>query len=88
MASATSVRFSPSGVSSKAQAITSAIGNPITIASTIKSHGPIGNFKKRKDLRRDLDQQPANDCVSDRDLVNIAPLQFGEEVAKVHCSLF
>ena len=48
------------------------------IASTIEPHRPIRNFEEWKNLRRDLNQQPAYDGVCNRDLVNIAPLQFGE----------
>ena len=35
--------------------------------------GPIRNLEKRKDLRGDLHQQPCDDCVGDRDLVDVAP---------------
>ena len=45
-----------------------------------KPHRPIRNFEERKNLRRDLNHQPADDRVRDRDLVNIAPLQLGEEI--------
>jgi hypothetical protein len=38
----------------------------------------------RENLCRDLDQKPRNYGVSDRNLVNIAPFQFGEEIARVH----
>jgi hypothetical protein len=31
-----------------------------------------------------LDEQPANYRISDPNIVNVAPLQFGEEVAKIH----
>ncbi len=41
---------------------------------------PVWNFEKWKDLRRDLNQQPRHDGIGDRDLVNVAALQFGEEV--------
>src|SRR4029434_7314476 len=44
-----------------------------------ESHCPIRNFEKWKDLRYDLNQQPADDRIGDGDLVNIAPLQFVEE---------
>jgi hypothetical protein len=42
------------------------------------------DFKKRKDLRRDLNQQPRHDRVSNRHLVDMAPLQLSEEVFRVH----
>src|SRR6266496_1576605 len=51
-----------------------------------KTHCPIRNFEERKDLTRDLHQQPCDDCVGDRDLVNVAPLQFAEEILRIHCS--
>ena len=44
-----------------------------------ESHCPIRNFEKWKDLRCDLNQQPADDPIGDSDLVNIAPPQFVEE---------
>ena len=43
----------------------------------ISSHG--------KSRSRDLNQQPGDDCVGDRHLVDVAPLQLGEEVALAHC---
>jgi hypothetical protein len=35
-------------------------------------------------LGRNLNQQPCDDCVSDRNFVNIASLQLGEEVFWIH----
>src|SRR5213596_30333 len=49
-----------------------------------KSDDPVRNLKKRENLRRDLDKQPSNNPVSNRDLVNIAPLQFSEEIPEIH----
>src|SRR5206468_3374916 len=49
-----------------------------------KPHGPIRNFKERKNLAGDLHQQPRDDCVSNRNLVNVASLQLGEELIRVH----
>ena len=40
---------------------------------------PVWNLKKWKNLRRYLQEQPCDDRVGDRDFVNVAPLQFGEE---------
>ena len=40
---------------------------------------PIRDFQDRKDLRRDLDDEPAHHCVSDGSAIDLAPLQFGEE---------
>jgi hypothetical protein len=45
-----------------------------------KADGPVWNFKKWKDLRRNLHQQPCDDCVRDRNFVHVAPLQLGEDV--------
>ena len=50
------------------------------IASTINLHGPIRNFKDWKNLCRDLDQQPADDRICYRYLVNVAPLQLSEKL--------
>ena len=41
-------------------------------------------MKRRHHRRRDLHDQPANDRIGDRDLVNIAPLQLGEEAGDFH----
>src|SRR5438128_1469029 len=49
-----------------------------------KTHSPIRNFEERKNLTRNLHQQPRHDTVSNRNLVNVAPLQLGEEVIWVH----
>ncbi len=49
-----------------------------------KAHSPVRHFKKREDLCRDLNEQPRGHYVSARDLVNIAPLQLGKEIAQVH----
>ena len=46
-----------------------------------QAHHPIRNFEKRKNLGSDLDHQPADHRVRDRDFVNVAPLQLGEEIA-------
>src|SRR5262245_43918713 len=50
-----------------------------------EANRPVRNLKKWKDLRRDLQQKPGDDCVGDRNLVNIASLQLCEEVVlQVH----
>src|SRR5438552_15859618 len=49
-----------------------------------KTHGPIRNFEERKNLTGDLHQEPCDDCVGDRDFVNVAPLQLTEELAEFH----
>src|SRR5207249_2441914 len=48
---------------------------------------PVWNLKERENLRRYLHQQPCDDCVGDRDLINIAPLQLSKEVLWVHSEL-
>src|SRR5882724_1901830 len=45
---------------------------------------PIWNLEEREDLRRYLHQQPCDDRVGDRNLVNVAPLQLSEEVLWIH----
>src|SRR5947207_10353752 len=44
-------------------------------------HHPRGRFKSWKKNRRRLNEQPGNNRVGDRNLVNVAPLQLGKEVA-------
>jgi len=45
---------------------------------------PVGNVEEGKNLGRDLDQDPAHDGVSNRDAVNVPPLQFPQEPAPIH----
>src|SRR5207253_10980748 len=52
-----------------------------------QADAPTRNFKEGKDLRRYLNQQPADNDVGDGNLVNVAPLQLGEEVVDLHCEL-
>jgi hypothetical protein len=40
--------------------------------------------QKREDLRRKLREKPSDDSVSDRSAINIAPLEFSEDVLCVH----
>ena len=47
-------------------------------------HHPTRSFEGREQDRSCLDEQPRDDSVRDRDLVNAAPLQLGEEVIWVH----
>jgi hypothetical protein len=67
------VRFKPCGVSSNAHARMSAMGKPIA-SNNNQTDRPIRNFKKRKDLRRNLDEQRGDNALGDRNFVNIAPL--------------
>src|SRR5205085_1116019 len=49
-----------------------------------QSNDPVRNVEDWKNLRDSLRERPAGDNVSDRDLVNIAPLQLGEKIPAVH----
>jgi hypothetical protein len=42
-------------------------------------HRPTRDLKERENLRRDLDEQPRHNRISDGNLVDVAPLQLGEE---------
>src|SRR5262249_50090477 len=44
------------------------------------------DIEKRKNLARDLHQQPGHHAVSDRNFVDVASLQFAEEFSCVHCA--
>src|SRR5438270_7504324 len=45
---------------------------------------PVWNIEKRKDLRRDLDEQPSRHDIGDCNAVNTAPFQFAEKSARIH----
>src|SRR5204863_9408468 len=47
-------------------------------------HDPIWNLQEWEDLRSNLDQQPADNRVSDSHLVNVPPLQLPEEILRIH----
>src|SRR5205809_1656885 len=49
-----------------------------------KPDRPIRNLEERKNLRGDLDQEPGDNRVSNCNPVDVAPLQLGEKVARVH----
>src|SRR5207249_4882194 len=51
-----------------------------------QSNDPVRNIEDRKNLRDSLRERPAGDDVSDRNLVNVAPLQLPEEVMDIHFS--
>ena len=76
-----SVRFNPCGVSSKAQANTSASGNPrnTSVVTTFSIH--VGAPKSGNSDRGDLDRHPAGRTVGNADPDDIAPLQLGPETA-------
>src|SRR5713101_46442 len=50
-----------------------------------ESNDPARNLEERKNLRRDLDQKPGDNSVGNCDSVDVAPLQLGEKLARVHC---
>ena len=45
-----------------------------------QTNDPVWNFEERKNLRRNLSNDPAHNRVRDRDLVNVAPPQLSEEI--------
>src|SRR2546423_6572952 len=49
-----------------------------------KPNRPIRHIEHGKDLRNTLRQRPPRDRIRDRDFVNIAPLQLGEEIVDLH----
>src|SRR5438477_3089626 len=49
-----------------------------------QSDDPVWNIEKRKDLRRDLDEQPSRHDIGDCNAVNTAPFQFAEKSARIH----
>src|SRR6266536_1813397 len=49
-----------------------------------QSNDPVRNVEDRKNLRDALREGPTRDDVRDRDLVNVAPLQLGEEFVDLH----
>lgn len=51
---------------------------------TTKRTAGIRNFKKWKDLRCELREEPCDDSVGDRCAVNVAPLQLGQNVLRIH----
>src|SRR6266542_3182727 len=47
-------------------------------------HRPLRRIERRKENRCRLDREPRYHRVSDRDFVNVAPLQLGEEIVDLH----
>src|SRR6266536_3342095 len=45
---------------------------------------PVWNLEERENLRRYLHEQPRDDCVGNRNFVNVAPLQLSQEVLWIH----
>ena len=74
-----SVRLMPLGVRSNAQERRRRYRKPERQRDDDKPHGPRGNFEKRKGLSGDLDQQPGQDRVGDRDAINLPALQLGKK---------
>src|SRR4030095_2035050 len=50
-----------------------------------QAHSPTRDIEEWKNLARDLHQQPCDDRVGDRNLVDVASFQLGEEISRVHC---
>lgn len=48
-----------------------AIGNPITTSAMTRRTTELGNFEERKDLSGNLNDQPRNNGVGDRDLITL-----------------
>ncbi len=59
------------------------MGKPITITTMTNRTTPVRNFQKRKDLRRDLPDQPADKCLRNGDFVNVSPFQLSEEILQI-----
>ena len=78
------VRFRPSGVASNAQEIITDMTKPKASRTTKAFITQFGASKVGKQNRRCLDDEPGYDSISDRDLVNVAPLQLGEEIVRIH----
>ena len=76
-------RLIPSGVISNAHDKIKRDRKPGMKKKDDQPHRPVWDFEKWKDLRGDLNEQPGDDGIGDRDLVNIAPFQLGEEVAEL-----
>ena len=45
---------------------------------------PVRRVEGREDDRGDLDDQPARDEIRGADLIDVAPLQLGKEIARTH----
>src|ERR1700716_3868306 len=50
-------------------------------------HRPHRDFEKQKDLRGDLNEEPAHDRVGHGDAVNFASLEFSEKLFRIHTML-
>src|SRR5207302_11160224 len=50
-----------------------------------KAHRRIWDVEERKNLRRDLGQQPSAHAIENCGAVNIAPLQLGKQIVDLHC---
>src|SRR5262249_32756008 len=51
-----------------------------------EAHRGIGDVEERKDLRRDLGDEPRHHSISHRRAINVATLQFGEKLGQIHNS--
>src|SRR5437763_684830 len=52
-----------------------------------QTHNPVWDFQERKDLRRNLCDDPPDHGISDRHLVNIASLELSEKASRVHSGI-
>src|SRR6266536_6318931 len=84
VAGRSSVRTMPFGVMSKSHVKIRVMGNPRDDHQHDKSLRQRGHFENRKDLRDDLDDQPAGHGIGGADLVDMAALQLGEEIREIH----
>ena len=74
----------PFGVMSKSHVKIRVMGNPRDDHQHDKSLRQRGHFENRKDLRDDLDDEPAGHGIGGADLVDMAALQLGEEIREIH----
>ena len=75
---------SGSGVAKEFDFQSAGRGTDVFGSIRFKPNDPVGNVEKRKDLRRDLDEQPGHYDVGDCDAVNTTPFQLGRKGAEIH----
>ena len=63
-----------------------ATGNPRTSADDDQPHRPIRDFEKWKHLGGDLDQDPRDNDVSDRDAIDFAPFQLDKKLLQARAA--
>ena len=84
MASATSVPFNPFGGRFESPGDHQRNRKSNRNEKDQRLQDPFGGVKRGQNGRTHLNNQPANDRVSDRHLVNVAPFQLGKEIALAH----